>query len=203
MTEHSQIIKRYGKEAILAVEFTDIIGSTVMSRELGNEEWLKRLKKHFARIRFHARCHGGLVIKLDGDGCLIVFPTADKALLFSIALSKDTGHPSISIRAAFHVGPVQVFRDDIFGVAVSYTRRVEETLKAFRKGSGIAFSKRAKSQIEEQLGRPKLKRLGETTRLRHNGLKGFRKCEVLWEIEIPEMKAKRLASSRCDVRSPR
>lgn len=192
MIEQSQIRRRFGKQAILAVVFTDIIGFTVMNGLLGNKESLKRTKKYYAKVRFHARCYGGVVVKLEGDGCLIVFSTAEKALLFSIALLKDTGHPSISVRAAFHVGPVHVFGEDIFGVAVNYTKRVEETLKAFRKGPAIGFSETAKSQIEQQLGRSELKKLGEIRRLHHNGLKGFRKGEVLWEIVTPEIKAWRL-----------
>lgn len=194
MIEQSQITRRFGKQAICAVVFTDIIGFTVMSGLLGNEECLKRTRKYYAKVRFHARYYDGVVVKLEGDGCVILFPTAEKALFFSIAVLGDTGHPSISVRAAFHVGTVHVFREkwvDIFGVAVNYTKRVEQALKASRKGPGIGFSNRAKSQIEEQLGRSELKKLGEIKRLHHNGLTGFRKGEVLWELVIPGVKAQR------------
>jgi adenylate cyclase len=187
VTKRSQVSKRFGKEATIALIFTDIVDSTVRVRELGTKDWVELVEKHFEQANVFEGCFDGCEVKRIGDACMIVFPTAEKALRFSIAFLKDPGHPSIVIRAGIHVGTVQVSGDDVYGVMVNYTRRVIEAMK----GCGIALSDRARWDIEDQLG-PALEGLGEFRPLPHDGLKGF-PDEVLWEFVIPKEKAQRIA----------
>lgn len=191
MTKRSQFSERFGRQAMIALVFTDIIDSTVMARALGNEAWAELVEKHFARARYHMAYYGGYQVKLIGDCSMVAFPTADKALLFALAFLEDTGDPSIFIRAGIHVGTVTELRDDIIGIMVHYTQRVIGAMK----GCGVALSDRAKSEIEDQLG-PNIKGLGDFKPLPHHGLKGFPNDEVLWEIVTPAIKAQRLRRGR-------
>lgn len=169
------------ESSIVALVLTDIIDSTTTASRLGDGAWIELVKKHFARARQYLASYGGYEVKFIGDGCMVAFPTADKALLFALAFHKDTGDPSISIRAGIHVGPVRVEENDIYGSMVNYTARV---LHAMNR-SGIALSGAARSEIENQLGRP-VTDISKIRVLHHDRLKGLSSEEHFWEIMIPE-----------------
>lgn len=193
MTESNSLREWLGGErAIIALVFTDIIDSTVIGKRLGDPAWIEVLIKHFERARHYIAQCGGYEVKLVGDSCMVAFLTADKALRFALALLNDTGDPLISIRAGIHVGTVRVVENDIYGLMVNYTSRVQHAMKR----CGIAFSPAAKSEIESQLG-DAVKNLGKISVLDHDGLRGFRLDEqLLWEIVTPEIKAQRPGKPR-------
>lgn len=175
-----ELLKGIESSGIMALVLTDIIDSTVIGRRLGDAAWIQVVKKHFERARHYKAQYDGYEVKLVGDSCMIAFPTADKALRFALGLLKDTGDPSISIRAGIHVGRVQVMGNDIYGLMVNDTARVHHAMNR----SGIALSAAAKAEIERQLG---VKDLGKIRVLHDARLNEFRSEEhPLWEIMIPE-----------------
>ncbi|MDX6496791.1 MAG: adenylate cyclase [Blastocatellia bacterium] len=131
----------------IVLVFTDIVGSTKLAVGMGDRGWIPVLKGHFDKARQYKKLHHGYEVKLIGDACMMAFKTPDDALEFSRKFIADTGHARISIRAAIHLGDVRVVENDIYGVMVNYTSRMQHVIK-----DGIVLSDAAKVRIEHELG---------------------------------------------------
>jgi len=114
-----------GVSRIFALVFTDIVDSTSLAVQLGDESWIELLRKHFAQVRRLLAQYEHHEIKIIGDSFMVIFRTALDAFDFGLALEKDTGDSRIRIRVGIHVGSARVIDDDIFGNMVNYTKRVE------------------------------------------------------------------------------
>src|SRR6266850_1530428 len=138
-----------GTSRILALVFTDVIESTSLGRALGDERWMIVLRKHFARARslmISERCYE---IKMIGDLFMVAFRSAIDALDFVVVFHADTGDQCVRIRAGIHVGPIRVFENDLFGMMVNYTKRVEST----ENDAGfIVVSDEARNHIHSEKG---------------------------------------------------
>lgn len=79
------------------------------------------------------RANKGRVVKLLGDGALIEFPSAGRALEATISIQmrlREPNHPyrtpeRIQLRAGLHVGDITVDGDDIFGDGVNIAARLQ------------------------------------------------------------------------------
>ena len=69
--------------------------------------------------RFHGR-----EIKTTGDGFLMVFDSAEAALLCALAIRDVIHDLGIEIRTGVHTGEVEVVSDDIRGIAVHAAARI-------------------------------------------------------------------------------
>jgi hypothetical protein len=162
----------------IALAFTDIVGSTDLAISMGDRIWIDLLIRHFKKARYYIAENDGYEVKLIGDACMVAFRTTDAALEFSLGFFKDTGDQRISIRVGIHVGEVRVIDNDIYGVMVNYTSRVQHAMK----GSGIALSTEAKLRIEHELGENVRGRF-IIKPLKHDGLQGFPPDQQdLWQI---------------------
>jgi class 3 adenylate cyclase len=142
------LTKRFRKwagasRATLALVFTDIVGSTRLGEELGDEEMFRLRAVHFTSARKHIRGFTGYEIKTIGDAFMVAFRTATEALNFCMALQKEPGDERLSVRAGIHVGPVRIDEDDAFGRMVNFAARVVGAIK----GAEIWMSDRAYSDI--------------------------------------------------------
>src|SRR5439155_15895285 len=104
------------ERATLAIIFTDVVGSTVLSGRLGDETMYKVWGAHFGRSRQLIADHGGCPIKSLGDGDMAVFKTVEAALDYALALQADPGHSELNLRAGIHIGPIHVLADDVLGL---------------------------------------------------------------------------------------
>ena len=129
----------------LALVFTDVVGSTALGEELGDEQMDEVRHAHFERARQLIAKREGYEIKTIGDSFMVAFRTAAAALDFALELQKNTGHERIEIRAGIHVGPISVEEEDAFGTMVNYTARVQ----ARGKGAEIWLSDRAHADIQQ------------------------------------------------------
>jgi class 3 adenylate cyclase len=109
----------------LALLFTDIIDSTTLGSNQGDATWVPIIKAHIERARRLMYDFDCYEIKFIGDSFMIAFRNAVDALDFTLALKDYTGHESIRIRAGIHVGPVRVEENDLLGMMVNYTKRIE------------------------------------------------------------------------------
>lgn len=162
--------------ATLALVFTDIVGSTQMANELGDETYQQIRRKHFAQARRLIQMNDGCEIKTIGDAYMVAFRSVPAALSFALALYRDTGDPRIRIRAGIHVGPVYVEDQDAFGTMVNFASRVV----AQAEGAEIWLSNEAKSHID-LVG---LKHQTTLPWLEHKNctLKGFPGTYTLWSL---------------------
>jgi len=97
---------------------------------LGDLRWLDVLRAHNEVVRNVTTEHGGTVVKGQGDGFMLAFASARRALTCSQAIErsinetfKDPGSP-IRVRIGLHVGETTREADDFFGHAVNYAARI-------------------------------------------------------------------------------
>ena len=111
--------------AYVAVLFTDIVDSTSHLVAAGDRRWREILDMHDRLAHQRVRAHHGRVVKCIGDGVLAVLPSADDALAAARLLAEDLAVLSLRVRAAIHVGEVEVRGDgDIGGLNVHVAARL-------------------------------------------------------------------------------
>jgi class 3 adenylate cyclase len=91
---------------------------------------LEVLRAHNALIAAATDRHGGRVVKGQGDGFMLAFPSARRAVECAREIERDVaatfddpGSP-IRVRIGVHVGELIREADDFFGHAVNYAARV-------------------------------------------------------------------------------
>ena len=114
----------------MTIVFTDIQDSTRLNASFGDRAWLEVLRAHNKLIADATNQHGGTVVKGQGDGFMLAFPSARRALDGTRQIERDItatfndpGSP-IQVRIGVHVGEVMQEADDFFGHAVNYAARV-------------------------------------------------------------------------------
>ena len=132
----------------LAIVFTDVVGSTALGNQLGNEKLDDVRNAHFTQARRLIIANGGYEVKTIGDSFMVAFHTAMDALKFALSLHDFTGNESIRIRAGVHVGPVHIVEDDLSGKMVNFASR----LVSWPQDDWIIISNNAKEHIEDELG---------------------------------------------------
>src|SRR5262249_34267534 len=117
-------------DGTVTIVFTDIVGSTELTNTLGDRAWLEVLRAHNGILLRATTAGGGLVVKGQGDGFMLAFGSARRALATATAIQheidaafKDPRAP-IRVRVGIHTGEVVREADDFFGGAVNYCARV-------------------------------------------------------------------------------
>ena len=111
--------------------FTDLVGSTELLDDLGDDraEQLRRL--HFGLLREVALSHGGEEVKNLGDGLMVAFGSAMDASACAIGIQQAVARHNqreqtnqLSIRIGLHVGEPIRDEDDYFGTSVVVAKRL-------------------------------------------------------------------------------
>jgi class 3 adenylate cyclase len=141
-------------ERVLAtIVVTDIVDSTGHANRLGGSRWNDLLARHNARMRDIVSTFRGREIKTTGDGFLVVFDGAARAVRCARRMVDSAREDGVSIRAAVHTGEVEWVGDDVVGVSVHKASRVaaaaaerEVLVTAVTRdlavGSGLSFEDR-------------------------------------------------------------
>ena len=133
-----------GEKPDVAIVFTDVVGSTRLWEELGDEKMDDIRVRHFEAGRRLVTKHGGYEIKTMGDAFMVAFKSSLPALAFMVELHGDTGHETIMIRAAADIGTVRIRDNDAFGGTVNYAAR----LQSLAEGPEIWISDNVKRAID-------------------------------------------------------
>ena len=159
---------------MLAIVFTDVVGSTALGEEIRDEAMNEVRRAHFIQSRKLIGQFQGREIKTIGDSFMAAFKSVGSALDYTRALQGNTGHPQVQIRTAIHIGPMHVEEGDVFGGTVNFAARVVGAIQ----GAEIWLSERAKEDID-RLGAAKHRQLKWE---RHEGvaMKGFPGKFTLW-----------------------
>jgi class 3 adenylate cyclase len=110
--------------------FSDIEGSTAKTEELGDQRWMKVLREHNAIVREHLAANEGFEVKSEGDGFMLAFQSARKAIQCAIATQKAFAERSassevpIKVRMGLHTGEMIKEGDDFFGKHVNLAARI-------------------------------------------------------------------------------
>jgi adenylate cyclase len=105
------------------VVFTDLEGFTSYTATFGDEAALTLLAEHHRVTAPVIRQWGGRVVKHLGDGLMILFPDAAKAIYAALDLLPTTSDP-LRLRAGAHTGELVVTSNDLIGNVVNIAARV-------------------------------------------------------------------------------
>ncbi len=152
-----------GPERLLAtVLFTDIVDSTERAARLGDRGWKALLARHNAIVRKELKAFHGRELDTAGDGFFAAFGPPAQAIECAAAVIDDLAALDLQIRAAVHMGEVEVMDGKIGGLTVHVASRalaeagpgeilVTRTVREVTAGADVAF---ADSGVHEFKGVP-------------------------------------------------
>jgi class 3 adenylate cyclase len=115
-------------DGTVTVVFTDIECSTEMAEQMGDRKWMDLLRWHDRLLHETAQRHGGFVVKSQGDGFMLAFSSASRALDFASAaqeaITPGYDGQKVRIRVGINTGEAIRERDDFYGRAVILAARV-------------------------------------------------------------------------------
>jgi class 3 adenylate cyclase len=127
----SPLLEEYDYEGTITIVFSDIESSTERASSMGDTAWMQILNKHNEIVRRNVRRGGGREVKNQGDGFMLTFPGARRALQAMIAVQRELAEMeqqdlagSVRIRVGVHTGEVIAEGGDIFGRHVMMAARV-------------------------------------------------------------------------------
>ncbi len=144
-------------EGIVTIVFTDIVDSSRLVSELGDQAARDLIRAHDQILRETARMHEGVEVERAGDGFMIAFSTATKAVLFATELqerfenrSDGGGVGPLQVRVGMETGEVIAEEQGYFGRTVFAASRitdlagggqimVSESTRLIAAGSGLGF----------------------------------------------------------------
>src|SRR5215510_16509553 len=114
-----------------AIMKTDIRGSTVRFRALPEADLDALLTEHRTFVARLAAAHDGHIVKPEGDGFWVVFPSVTAAALAAMTmqeelrLSNSKGHDRVAMRIIITLGDVLHQEGALVGDAVVLATRIE------------------------------------------------------------------------------
>src|SRR5688572_15600987 len=165
---------------MVAVLFTDLVGSTDLMSRLGETAFDEVRRAHLAVLAEAIEGVGGEEIKNTGDGVMAVFGSVVDAIHGAVAMqqaterqARQTGVP-LEIRIGLSVGEVTFDGDDVFGLPVVEAARLVAAAEPAQILTTAIVSALAAGRAEAQF-----------SDLAPLALKGLPQpvpaCEVLWE----------------------
>lgn len=169
----------------VTVLFTDLVGSTALSAQLGPDAADELRRAHFGLLRGATADTSGTVVKNLGDGLMVVFTSPSQALACAVAMQRAIdrhnrrgGGAPLAIRVGISAGEVVVEDEDYFGEPVVEASR----LVAKATGGQILLTDvvrvmtRGRGHEIAPLGEFALKGLPEPVPT----------CELRWEAAAPD-----------------
>ena len=161
-----------GEEALdsrvlTTVLFTDVVGSTRLVAELGDQRWRELLVAYQGLVREQLVRFRGHEVDTAGDGFLITFDAPTRAIRCACAVTSSARDLGIEIRAGLHTGECELLDGKVRGIAVHTGARVAElagpgevlvsgTVRDVVAGSGVEFEDRGLSELRGILCRWRL-----------------------------------------------
>ena len=138
--------------SLVTLLLTDLVDSTATAAQMGLTRWRELLSRHFEAARVELERYRGREVDTTGDGLLATFQAPLPALHCAVAIQRVARAEGLEVRAAVHVGEVELVGRGIRGVAVHEAARimgeaesdeilVSETARMFA-GADVAFEDR-------------------------------------------------------------
>ncbi len=170
-----------GASGTMTLLFTDLVGSTELLDDLGDEEAERLRRIHFALLRDVALSHAGQEVKNLGDGLMVAFGSSVDASACAIGIQQTVDrhnrreHASqMGVRVGLHVGEPIRDEGDYFGTAVVVAKRLCD-----RAEGGQILASELVRQLIGTRGEFEFKPIGALM------LKGFstpvETCELSWK----------------------
>src|SRR5919109_2332084 len=114
-----------GTDRLLAtVMFTDIVGSTELASRLGDRAWKALVARHNSVVRRELKRFAGRELDTAGDGFFVMFERPAQAIDCGWAIISALKPLDLQIRAAIHMGEVEVMDRKVGGIAVHAASRL-------------------------------------------------------------------------------
>jgi pimeloyl-ACP methyl ester carboxylesterase len=141
---------RVTDRVLTTVLFTDIVDSTQLAADLGDEKWSDLLGGHHEAVRRELEIFRGHEVKTTGDGFHATFDGPARAVQCAAAIRESTRRLGVNVRIGIHTGECEVRGQSLEGVAIHMAARVSSmaaggdilvsrTVKDLVAGSGIEF----------------------------------------------------------------
>ena len=143
-------------DGTVTIAFTDIVDSTVLLTRLGDRAWREVIRRHDAVIEEITAAHAGTVVETQGDGSMLAFSSARRAVACAQAMQSEIAtvfaddSPPIRVRIGIHTGDALHEGDRFYGTSVHYAARVasqalggevlvSNLVRELVAGSGVEF----------------------------------------------------------------
>ncbi len=113
----------------VTVLFTDVEASTDLRTRHGDHAAQQLLRRHEEVVRDEVAAHGGVEVKALGDGFMVAFGSARRALACAVAIQRALAErradlPDLKVRIGLNTGEVVAEADDLYGQAVHAAARI-------------------------------------------------------------------------------
>ncbi|MEE8346509.1 MAG: adenylate/guanylate cyclase domain-containing protein, partial [Dehalococcoidia bacterium] len=144
-----------------------------------DQRWMELLKSHNSIIRERLAAHEGFEVKSEGDGFMLAFQSARKALECAVDIQRafadrnEEADEPIRVRIGLHTGEALKEADDFYGKNVILAARIAGQAQ----GGEVLVSSLLKELTESAVGVA----FGEGREVELKGLTGpHRVFEVVW-----------------------
>jgi class 3 adenylate cyclase len=141
-------------DGTVTILFSDIEASTQLNERLGDVRWLELLRAHHAIVREQVHQHGGFEVKAQGDGFMIAFPSARRAVDCARAIQHeissqlgDRADAPIRLRIGLHTGEAIREEADFYGKNIVLAARIAD-----RASGGEILASSVVKQLTESAG---------------------------------------------------
>jgi class 3 adenylate cyclase len=142
-----------------SILFTDIVGSTRLAAEMGDERWRQLLARHHSIVRAEVGQQDGIEEDTSGDGVFATFDGPARAIRCAKNIIEALESLEIEVRAGVHTGEVQTIDGKAGGLAVHIGARVSalagpceilvtRTVKDLVAGSLLAFEDAGEHELK-------------------------------------------------------
>lgn len=149
---------------LATVLFTDIIDSTRMAVEVGDQRWHELLDLHDRLAKQTVEKHRGTFVKSTGDGILATFDGPGRAVRCALAFGVAAQKIGLPLRAGLHTGEIELRGQDVGGIAVHAAARVmaqcganevlvSRVVTDLVAGAGLKFTERGAFDLKGIPGR--------------------------------------------------
>lgn len=156
-----------GERVVATMLFTDIVDSTRLAGELGDQAWKRALALHDDTMRTVLVNFRGREVETAGDSFLAAFDGAARAVRCGLTLVVALAAVEIPIRVGIHTGEVELVEGHLRGVAVHAAARVlslardgevlvSSTTRELVEGSGLKLMSRGTHQLKGLAGEREL-----------------------------------------------
>jgi adenylate cyclase len=131
-TSRADLAGLQGGADTVTIVFSDIEASTEHAMRMGDQHWFEVLGRHNDVIRRNLEAFDGTEIKSQGDGFMLTFPSARKAVLCCSSIQQELGvlahrvpEDAVRIRIGLHTGEAIVDDSgDLFGKHIIVAARI-------------------------------------------------------------------------------
>jgi peptide/nickel transport system substrate-binding protein len=153
--------------------FTDVEASTGTTTRMGDEAAGRLFGEHDRIVREQVAAHGGRTVRSTGDGFVVLFDSARKAVGCALSIQRDLAaqQDGIRVRIGLNAGEVVEGDGELFGAAVNLAARVME-----RAGGGEILVTETVRQVAGTMPAARFRDRGRVA------LKGFPERQRLHEV---------------------